>query len=258
MWEKIIDSALFTLIYPISLIVAVLSGHFIAKRFYIGKKKQWIPSGIESSVIAIFGLLLSFTFLSSNNSMKDRLRILQETSNAAENLRTQSSFMNDTIGKRTNKYLSDYLNIMSDFKNRYQDNKFKMVKEVEILNNNYLIEMKKQAGVSEINKREALSIIPYFNALNNYAYSILVSFDNRTPKIIIILLIVTSWLIGVLAGFLNGFNMHRHFLVPVIFVFVVSMCMQIIRDLDNPFSGNIQPGFSDLKYQYNSLIKNKP
>ncbi len=131
-----------------------------------------------------------------------------------------------------------------------------MIREVETLNNNYLIEIKKYADVNDVNKREILSIVPYFNALNNYAYSILVSFNNRTPKIIIILLIVASWLIGVLAGFLNGFNMHRHFLVPVIFVFIVSMCMQIIRDLDNPFSGYIQPGFSELEYQYNSLIKN--
>lgn len=195
MWQRIIDSALFTLIYPISLIVAVLSGQYIAKRFYIRKNKQWTASGTESSVIAIFGLLLSFTFLSSNNTMKERLKIMQETSNAAENLRIQDSFMNDTIGKQTNKYLSNYLNIMSDFKNRYQDDKNKMIREVEILNSGYLTVIKKHADVNEVTQRETLLIIPYYNALNNYTYNILDSFNNRAPKIIIILLIVASWLI---------------------------------------------------------------
>lgn len=255
MWEKIIDSTLFTIIYPISLIMTVLAGHYVAQRFYIRTNKQWNPSGIESSVIAIFGLLLSFSFLSSNNTMKDRLKILHEISNAVENLRSQSFLMNDTIKTATNSYLHDYLNIMSDFKDRYRDDKSKMVKEVEILNANYLTAIKKSGDKSEANKSEALTIIPFFNALNNLSYNILSSFNERSPKIIIILLIVASWLIGVLVGFLNGFNVLRHLLVPVIFIFVVSMCIQIIRDLDNPFSGNIQPVFSDLKYQYQSLLK---
>ncbi len=54
-------------------------------------------------------------------------------------------------------------------------------------------------------------------------------------------------LIGILVGFMNGFYEKRHYLVPLIFVVIVSLMVQSIRDLDNPYGGTIRPQYDNLK-----------
>ncbi len=187
--------------------------------------------------------------------MKDRLRLVHETSNAAENLRKQSLFTSNSIETSTRIYLINYLEIMTEFKSRYLRNKEELAGKLETLNSHFLIEMKRMTTMNENNRREILNLMPYFYALSSYSNHIISTYNERTPILIIILLIVSSLLISVLVGFLNGFYTVPHYLVPLIFIVLVSLCIQIIRDLDNPFSGNIQPIFSDLKYQLQNLKK---
>ena len=67
MWRSLFDVLWFTLAYPVSLLLAVALGYLIAEVNYRRRGKIWKPSGIENALITIFGLLLSFTMLSSNN-----------------------------------------------------------------------------------------------------------------------------------------------------------------------------------------------
>jgi len=75
----------------------------------------------------------------------------------------------------------------------------------------------------------------------------LYSYDERTPPIVIFLLVISSWLIGLLVGFLNGFHKSKHILVPLLYFIMVSLTMQAIRDLDNPAKGGIRPQYSNLQ-----------
>ena len=133
MWIDFIDSVYFTIFYPLTLIAAVLIGYNITRKVYVNKNRGWKASGVEASVIGIFALLLSFTFLSSNNSMKSRVEIMHETSDAAANLRRQSLLADDTIKAAAKEYLISYLNIMSDFKTHYLGGEEQLTKEVEFL-----------------------------------------------------------------------------------------------------------------------------
>ncbi len=103
-------------------------------------------------------------------------------------------------------------------------------------------------------KQEVLMLLPLFNEMNNHFYQIVGSYDIRTPHLIITLLLVSSLLIGMLVGFLNGFHKRPHYLVPVIFVVLVALCVQAIRDLDNPFNGSIQPSFESFSVQKTGLL----
>ena len=76
MWKIIISSHYFTVIYPVVLIASIVSGTIIARKTWVNKKIEWKTSGVDSSVVAIYSLLLSFTFFASNNLMRDRLVIL--------------------------------------------------------------------------------------------------------------------------------------------------------------------------------------
>jgi len=254
MWIDFIDSVYFTIFYPITLIATVLIGYNITQKVYIKKKREWKASGVESSVIGIFALLLSFTFLSSNNSMKSRVEMIHQTSDASANLRRQSLLTDDTIKAATKEYLISYLDIMRDFSTHYFLGKDQFIKEVETVNGNYLTVLTSIGKSGATEKEQVVRLIPYFNELNSHFYRILSSYHERTPHLIIILLIVSSWLIGVLVGFMNGFHSQRHYLVPVIFLVLVTLCVQTIRDLDNPNRGTIQPEFDDFGKQREILI----
>jgi hypothetical protein len=186
--------------------------------------------------------------------MKSRVDMMHATTDATASLRRLSLLMDDTIKTATKEYLISYLDIMRDFKTHYLSGEEQLIKEVETVNGNYLTILTAVGKSSTGEKEEVLRLMPYFNELNSHFYRILSSYHERTPHLIIILLIVSSWLIGVLVGFLNGFHLERHYLVPFIFVVLVTLCVQSIRDLDNPSNGTIQPKFTDFEKQREILI----
>ncbi|WP_166647928.1 hypothetical protein [Hymenobacter sp. UV11] len=62
-----------------------------------------------------------------------------------------------------------------------------------------------------------------------------------------LLLLISSWAIGVLVGFTNSAQETRHYFVPVLFVIISALTVQAIRDLDNPKLGFIRPNYQNLE-----------
>ncbi len=257
MWKAIINSHYFTVIYPVFLVLSGFVGAAIARRTWVSKKIEWKSSGVDSSVVAIYSLLLSFTFFASNNLMRDRLVILNNMKEYSSSIWKTSQLTNDTIQDATKKYLTGYLTIMSDFKTHYLSSEIQLKKEFDSLNTIYMHVLSTVSRQSVNSKNDALTLIPYVNQLNGSFIRFVHSYDVRTPPLIMILLVFSSLLIGVLVGFLNSFNNKTHYLVPVIFVVIVSLCIQSIRDLDNPYIGSIQPSFEDFSRQLD-IIQTTP
>jgi hypothetical protein len=255
MWKLIINSHFFTVIYPLFLVLSVVIGTMIARKTWLNKKIDWKSSGVDASVIAIYSLLLSFTFFASNNLMRDRLVILNNMKDYTSSLRRMSLLTSDTIEVQTNKYLVGYLTILSDFKTYYLNSEPRLRKDIDDLNIQYLSALSNMVKHDPLLKSDLLTLMPYVNQLNGSFIRFLHSYDVRTPPIIMILLVFSSLLIGVLVGFLNSFNNRTHYLVPIIFIVIVSLCIQSIRDLDNPYIGSIQPSFADFSRQLD-LINN--
>jgi hypothetical protein len=257
MWKPIINSHYFTVIYPVFLVLSVIIGAVIARRTWVNKKIEWKSSGVDSSVVAIYSLLLSFTFFASNNLMRDRLVILNNMKEYSASIWKTSLLTNDTIQDATKKYLTGCLTIVSDFKTHYLFSEIQLKKEFDSLNSIYMSVLSTESRRSVTSKNDAMTLVPYVNQLNGSFIRFVHSYDVRTPPLIMILLVFSSLLIGVLVGFLNSFNNKTHYLVPVIFVVIVSLCIQSIRDLDNPYIGTIQPSFEDFSRQLN-IIKATP
>jgi ABC-type dipeptide/oligopeptide/nickel transport system permease subunit len=255
MLSRFLDSQFITIAYPILLAACVVAGYLIAKRRYVKKNKEWKATGIESAVIGIFSLLLSFTFLASNNSLKDRSKLVHETSDATADLRRLSLFMADDIKTATRIYLQEYLAFVYSFNLEYVYDKDALMNKAANINGKYLTLLTERGKISEQAKQEALLLLPQFNKVNSSFYKLLYSYTERIPILIIILILFSSFLIGILIGFMNGFYQQRHYLVPIIFIVMVTLCVQAIRDLDNPYSGNIKLDFSDFKYQ-EEVLKN--
>jgi hypothetical protein len=91
------------------------------------------------------------------------------------------------------------------------------------------------------------TLLPIYNQLNAASFKLTYSYSERIPTIIYIVLTLASWLLAILVGFMNGFNEKRHYLVPLIYLVIVSLMMQAIRDLDNPYKGSVKPKYDNLK-----------
>ena len=76
-----------------SLLLAVALGYLVAEVNYRRRGQIWKPSGIENALITIFGLLLSFTLLSSNNSLKERTALVHQSSDAMAELYRKSQLL---------------------------------------------------------------------------------------------------------------------------------------------------------------------
>jgi hypothetical protein len=73
-------------------------------------------------------------------------------------------------------------------------------------------------------------------------YRILYSHQDRTPLEIMALLVLGSWIVGLLVGFTNGFNEELH-----------GLTLLSIRDLDNPASGMIKPSYENYRNLLNDI-----
>ena len=254
MWNRIIDSGLFSFLYPVTLLLSVITGYYLAAKFYTRKNISWNATGVESAVIGFFALLLSFTFASSGDSMKDRNSLVHQLADATADLRRQSLFVSDTLKEQTKIYLMAYLDHLINFNGEVKKDKTFFAKEVADINGNFLTLLTTYSKQSALHQQETNQVLPHFTKMNSLFYHILYSYEERTPRLIILLIIIASWLIGVLIGFMNGFHKERHYLVPVLFVILVVLSLQTIRDLDNPAKGSIKPDYNNFNQQKEFLI----
>src|SRR5262249_33272685 len=115
MWVNIVDSSIFSLLYPILLISSVVLGFYLAQRYYRGQNKTWKASGIENGVIGIFSLLISFTLLSSNNSLKDRNSLIHQQADALAQMNREAQFLSPQQRREVNRFIIDHINIEMEF-----------------------------------------------------------------------------------------------------------------------------------------------
>ncbi len=248
MMHHFIDSTLFSIMYPILLTAALIWGYLIATKSYKNKGKIWTPSGTEGPIIGLFALLLSFTFLSTNNVMRERISVVHKEADAIANLHRQSLICSDDYKNSTNEFLKIYIDLQITFyfTGDYQKSEI-IKKQIEHLNGQYLANLIKIGKINPDSKLQLQGLYPYYNNLSSSFYAITYSFKERAPLLIIVLLISASLLIGLLVGFMNGFyEGGKHLLVPLIFIVLVTLSIHTIRDMDNPLKGTIKPNIDNL------------
>ena len=254
MWEVLLDSPLFIVAYPIFLSLSLVGGLLFARGYR--RTKKWQSSGIENSVIGIFGLIISFTFLTAGNAHRERYAYIHQEVNATEQLYRYSKQMPDSFQKRTRTFLVDFLTNQTSYSALKPDSAIQVVPQAVILMNNYwdyFAACKRNCTDPSIEKN-AEKIATAFDVMKFSFSRTVFSYYERTPAIVMYLLVISSLMIGFLIGFMNGINEDVHYLLPVIYLILVAMIMIAIRDLNNPFSGFIRPSFKNLEI-LNDYIK---
>ena len=232
MLTRIVDSLFFSFLYFLVLVGSVLLGYYLAQRFYLQRNKTWEKSGVESSLIGFFALVISFTLSASYSSSHDRNKLIHEQGDALAQMHRESLLLPPPLRMNVKQYLLHHIDAQISFYERRLQ-KDSVVKLITRQNGNFFNAIRSDS----VTRKGLLSLTPSYNLLSASTFRMLYSYDERTPLIIIFLLVVSSWLIGLLVGFLNGFHKGRHILVPLLYIILVAFTMQAIRDLDNPLKG---------------------
>ena len=251
---EFIGSVYFILLYPVLLIGSIILGAYIAYKRYHKKNIVWKPIGLETSVVAIFGLILSFTLNSSNIEYRNRTTNLNAASDAVAQMRRESLFMEPVITQHVKEYLIRYTAIQT----RINDNQWShqmLLDTIATINGDFMDYLLQLQHDSATNKMHVTTLLHYHNNLCTHFYKNAFSYTERTPAIVMALLIIGSLLIGFLIGFSNTFATgYKSYLLPLIYTFLTALAIVAICDMDNPKTGIIKPDTRNIQYMHERLL----
>lgn len=241
-----IDSDIFTILYPLVLTGMIIVGYAIATKYYYRRQVAWKASGIENGILGLFGLLLSFTLLMSGNAQKERTNIVHQMADGVAQMKIAADVLVPEDKKAVYAYLRRHIDLHLALFEQEINQAFDLVNELNTLNENFWPGLHYKSDSVEFNQ-DIHTLLPIYNQLNAASFKLTYSYSERIPPLIYIVLTLASWLLAVLVGFMNGFYEKRHYLVPLIYLVIVSLMMQAIRDIDNPYKGSVKPKYENLK-----------
>ena len=253
MWRSLFDVLWFTLAYPVSLLLAVALGYLVAEMNYRRRGRIWKPSGIENALITIFGLLLSFTLLSSNNTLKERTVLIHQSSDAVAELYRESELLPAAGPAIVRSFLLRFLALeLAEHRPKPLPDPAH-ARKIAVLDRQAWQQLRAAVRPEEVRR-----LLPALHKLSAATSRLHYSYQEGTPYSIIGLLLISSWAIGVLVGFSNSAQETRHYLVPALVVVISVLTVQAIRDLDNPELGFIRPNYGNLQDLQRLIAQDQP
>lgn len=253
MWQTIIDSSWFNFLFGALLFLSIGSGILYAKRYK--KKSKWESSVIENSVVGIFGLIISFTFLQAGNTYRERSATIHKEANSIDMLYRYSKAMPEPFYKFTQNTLVTFLRNQITYEQSNEEQFLYNAKKISDTYWFYLIKYNEQTSdLKDATQLNKISVC--FDHIQTSVSLLAYSYSERTPSFIMFLLVIVSLLIGFLVGFMNGMKLKVHYLVPIIYFIMITLTMTVINDLNNPRLGYIKPNYYHLKVTYENIKNN--
>jgi hypothetical protein len=240
------DSDLFTILYPLLLTGMIITGFIIASKYYFKRQVAWKPSGIENGILGLFGLLLSFTLLLSGNAQKERTIMVHQMGDGIAQMKTAADVLAPEDRVAVYAYLRRHIDLhLALYEKEITDSK-QLINQLNTLNETFWSTLHYKNDSTEFNQ-DIHTLLPIYNQLNSASFKLTYSYGERIPPLIYLVITLSSWLLAILVGFMNGFYEKRHYLVPLIYLVIVGLMMQAIRDIDNPYQGSVKPKYENLK-----------
>jgi hypothetical protein len=249
------NTTFFSIAYLIILTGSIVIGYLYAHRSFLRKNRAWRSNGIESAIIGFYGLLLSFILLMAGNSNKERNNLIHQHMNALEGLYQKSVFMSDVPEQWMKSEILTLIQLKQKLKTADADKVENVFNESEREHAKMWSRLKAMKGMME--RQDLDEIVELLSATVSMHQQIRLSYEERTPIRLIIVLLVGSWLVGLLIGFMSGINVDHNFLVPLIFFILTYITILTIHDLDNPTSGLIKPSFQGYDILKQVILNSK-
>lgn len=236
------------------LMASIGGGYLYARWRYLKRQRPWKASGIENGIIGFYGLLLSFTMLQSGTAYRERMLLIHQHAEALQRVYHESFFLSDSLHHKVKQSFIEIAELkvrMGNASPREVNALMEQINEVYRRGWSQIRKAKRTNGLTP----EGHLIAEELHAASALDQRIQYSYTERTPVIIMILLVLGAWMVGVLVGFTNGFNQRHHFLVPMIFFVLTGLTVLAIRDLDNPQHGIIKPSYINYERALSEMTR---
>lgn len=255
----ILQYLFFFLIYPSLLYLSIYLGAFYAKR-RIKQNKTWKSIGLESSLLSIYALLLSFSLVLSSNHAEERNNEIYAVADKLSVLVKKSKYYDEPLKNHIQKYLKSFFEIHDkNLKNNGLSTEAIVGQLIAIDQNldEFLIVHQK---TNPETKQEIDNITTYISNLRSSYIRLTENYSQSTPTLIISILIIYSLLIGFLIGFMMSIENNQTYILSSIFFFISWVMVAAIWDQDHPNLGFIKPNYqsiTDVSIIFNSHLKSQ-
>lgn len=241
-------------VYAITLVASVAGGFALAHFQFHRKKQDWRPTGLEAAIIGLFGLMLSFTFLAAHNATRERNRTVHEQADALAGMRRNSLLLPAPLKEDTRHFLRAHLAVQLRMDSARFEDREAVHARLEHIMGNYLSQLIAHAADSSL-APGASSLLHDLDAVSSTYYRGYYGHEERIPRLMIDLLLISALLIGLLMGFMNGMAgvQLRQMITALLFLVIVLLTIRTVLDMNNPYHGSIQPEQENLERLLDSL-----
>ena len=246
MWISFVDSPWSTLFFPLTLGLCVLLGARYAHHLYVLRQRTWQATGMEGGIISMYGLLLSFTLAASGDAVRTRDAIVHEEAAQVRALHRQSQQYPAALRRPVHRYLRGWLTHQLAHPTPSPGQCQALLRALTWRTRQLDHALRRYAAPPAADRAAVQQVQATSVALNATSRNLLYSFRERTPSVIIIGLILFSWVVSFMIGFMNRFQVHSSHVLPWVYVITATVLMTTIRDLDDPSRGIVTPDYQDL------------
>ncbi|TCD11107.1 hypothetical protein EZ449_06330 [Pedobacter frigidisoli] len=235
----------FLFLYPGLLLLSVFVGaRYASHRLRLNK--SWKNIGLESSLMSIYALLLSFALAGSSTHANQRNDEIDAVADKFSLVVKKSKYYEVQLRKGVQDYLKAFFAIHNDNLNPNAKETGKIIHEV-ILNDQkldyFLTDYQKKhpesrSEISEITSNTSNLRSAYIRLTQNYG--------KTTPSLIMSILILYSLMMGFLIGFMKKVHSNQTFIVTSIFIIISAVMIGAIWDQDHPGVGFIKPNYESI------------
>lgn len=253
----ILQYIFFFLVYPAALYLSIYFGGLYAKK-RMKLNKVWKSIGLESSLVSIYALLLSFSLVLSSNHAADRNNEIYAVADKLSILVKKSKYYDEPLKQNLQAYLKSFFEIHD--KNlkagglSTQEAVSKIIKIDQNLDKFLILHLNAHTDA----RNEINDITTYLSNLRSSYIRLTENYNQSTPTLIISILIIYSLFIGFLIGFMTIIDNNQTYILSTIFLFISWVMVAAIWDQDHPNLGFIQPNYqsiTDVSRIFNSYLK---
>lgn len=236
---------LLTALFLPVLALVVVAGVVLARRRLQRAGATWNSSKLESSLIGVYGFLLSFGFYLSGTVHRESTELVHEQSAELAMLHREASLLPPADAEAVHACIRGILS--AEVKTARTDDEARSVLEAECSRAydklwDALVVRAVVPGAQAM-YRPSLDHAQRAIALE---YRLRFSELERVPRGFLLLLVSGALFVGFLIGFTSGSEGHG-WLVPLIFVVLAGSTIVTILDLNDPWHGFLRPSKSNYE-----------
>jgi hypothetical protein len=246
-------SYLVTILFCLMLLVS-----YLGYKLSIKKNRKTIDnSTLLSSLLALFGLLLAFTFGMSGSRFDDRRKSIVDEVNCIGTAILRTDLYPDSLKKELKKDLLKYLDArITYFEAKRNSEQIDLAIKNATLYSNSIWQKASVLSSSKDQFLPSMLMIPSLNEMFDIASTSNAIYNARVPDSIIYLLLLFSIICSAFIGYNAGFNKTYDKTLIIGFCLLTCVVIYIVLDLDRPRRGliNQESGlhlFHDLRNNQN-------